>query len=114
MIMTILYQLGVTGSGNDPYHFLQVLTRFMCSSTPVIYWMSADTLLHTLNQLQCAAVLEPKLYSFREMLQRITKMILCSGTRNDRYVRVSKLLLGYFLAYTLLGYLLHCNFYPWT
>ena len=93
------------------YQFIQVLTRFVCSSTPVIYWMSADTLLHTLTQLQCAAVLEPKLYSFREMLQRIVKMILYSRTRN---VRISKFILGYFLMYTLLGYLLHCNFYPWT
>ena len=81
---------------------------------PIIYWIAADTILHTLTQLQCAAVLEPKLYSFREMSQRILKMIFRSETRNDWYVRTSRLLLIFFLVYTLLGYLLHCNFYPWT
>ncbi len=27
---------------------------------------------------------------------------------------ISKLTIVYFLVYTLLGVLLHCNFYPWT
>ena len=93
---------------------LQVITRFIWSSTPMIYWISADTILSTRTQLQGAALLDPKLYSFREISQRIVKMILCSRTPNNWYVRTSQFILGYFLVYTLLGYLLHCNFYPWT
>jgi hypothetical protein len=96
-------------------HSPQVITRLICSSTPVIYWISADAILHALTQLQCAAVLDPKLYSFKEMSQRIIKIISCSRTQNNYwYVRTSQFILGYFLVYTLLGYLLHCNFYHWT
>ena len=97
------------------YHimlFLQVITRFICSSSPVIYWISADVILHSLVQLQSAAILDPKIYSFKEMTKRILKIIFClSNHSNNWHV---KLILGFFLLYAFLGYIFHCNFYPWT
>ena len=94
---------------------MQVITRFICSSSPVIYWISADTILQALTQLQSAAVLEPKLYSLKEMTQRILKILFTADTHHsDWHLTISKLLLGYFIVYTFLGYIFHCNFYPWT
>ena len=49
------------------------------------------------------------------MTKRILKIIFWSSNHpNDWHVKLSKLFLGYFLLYTFLGYIFHCNFYPWT
>ena len=80
--------------------------------------MSADTIFQALTQLQAAAIVEPKHYSFMEMSQRIPKIILFSrATTKDGhniFIKISKLVLGYFILYSVLGFLLHCNFFPWT
>lgn len=104
---------------------LQVLTRFLGSSSPILYWFSA----HLLREY------EPLLWSEGTDNQtaalRSEKSLLgkspgsCGkGTSENPVVRLlmncrlitplSKCILGFFLSYWLLGLILHCNFLPWT
>ena len=59
---------------------VQILTRMLCSSTPVVYWFIATTV------LKCRRTKKPW----------------------------SWILILYCCVYNVLGFTLHCNFYPWT
>ncbi|XP_009274482.1 PREDICTED: GPI mannosyltransferase 2 isoform X2 [Aptenodytes forsteri] len=104
---------------------VQVLTRFLGSSSPVLYWFSA----HLLQEH------EPLLWSEgtdnQTAAPRSEKSLLgkspgsCGkGTSENPIVRLllnrrfitplGKCVLGFFLSYWLLGLILHCNFLPWT
>ncbi|GAB0199540.1 GPI mannosyltransferase 2 [Grus japonensis] len=104
---------------------VQVLTRFLGSSSPVLYWFTA----HLLQEY------EPLLWSEgtdnQTAAPRSEKSLLdkspgsCGrGTSENPVVRLlldcrlitplSKCILGFFLSYWLLGLVLHCNFLPWT
>nr|XP_009501918.1 PREDICTED: GPI mannosyltransferase 2 [Phalacrocorax carbo] len=104
---------------------VQVLTRFLGSSSPILYWFSA----HLLQEY------EPLLWSEgtdnRTVAPRTEKSILSKSpgscgkrTPGNPVVRLllncrlitplSKCILGFFLSYWLLGLILHCNFLPWT
>ncbi|XP_069731656.1 GPI mannosyltransferase 2 [Phaenicophaeus curvirostris] len=96
---------------------VQVLTRFLGSSSPVLYWFSA----HLLQEY------EPLLWSEgtdnRTVAPRSEKSG-GKGTPQNPVMRLllnfrlmtplSKCLLGFFLSYWLLGLVLHCNCLPWT
>ncbi|KAK0133789.1 GPI mannosyltransferase 2 [Merluccius polli] len=99
---------------------VQVLTRFMASSSPVPFWISAHLLL--LN--------EPLLHRRKTSVPNVQLRSHNSsrnGCTNPLHNPVSALLphwrtcspttqciLGYFLSYWVLGLALHCNFLPWT
>ncbi|NXS51248.1 PIGV mannosyltransferase, partial [Brachypteracias leptosomus] len=104
---------------------VQVLTRFLGSSSPVLYWFSA----HLLQEQ------EPLLWSegsaHHTTASHSKKSLLgkspgsCGkGVSGNPVVRLllnygsitplSKCILGFFLSYWLLGLVLHCNFLPWT
>ncbi|XP_053942716.1 GPI mannosyltransferase 2 isoform X1 [Cuculus canorus] len=101
---------------------VQVLTRFLGSSSPVLYWFSA----HLLQEY------EPLLWSkgtnSQTVAPRSEKCLLGkpSGKRtpenpvvrlllNFRLITpLSKCIIGFFLGYWLLGLALHCNCLPWT
>ncbi|KAG8506734.1 GPI mannosyltransferase 2 [Galemys pyrenaicus] len=95
---------------------VQVLTRFLGSSTPVVYWFPA----HFLQDR------EPLLRSLETMPGRPLAGHSPPGRKVPRNSivgllynwktcsAVTRCILGYFLAYWLLGLLLHCNFLPWT
>ncbi|NXG69050.1 PIGV mannosyltransferase, partial [Baryphthengus martii] len=103
---------------------VQVLTRFLGCSSPVLYWFCA----HLLQEH------EPLLWSegtgHRATAPRSTKSLLSksgSGGKgasenpvvmlltNCRLITpLSKCVLGFFVSYWLLGLVLHCNFLPWT
>ncbi|NXU58920.1 PIGV mannosyltransferase, partial [Turnix velox] len=104
---------------------VQVLTRFLCSSSPVLYWFSA----HLLQEH------EPLLWGERTQRGTVSPYSETtlpgqspSSTRKrtaeNPLVRLlmnwgsitpfSKGLLGFFLSFWLLGLILHCNFLPWT
>ncbi|XP_021499348.1 GPI mannosyltransferase 2 isoform X3 [Meriones unguiculatus] len=95
---------------------LQVLTRFLGSSTPIMYWFSAHLLQ---NQ-------EPLLRSLDTAPQKLLEGSSPPGQKAPRNCMlellynwktcspVTKCILVYFLTYWLLGLLLHCNFLPWT
>ncbi|NXL81173.1 PIGV mannosyltransferase, partial [Leptocoma aspasia] len=100
---------------------VQVLTRFLGSSSPILYWFPA----HLLQEY------EPLLWSTGTDNPASGKPLLgkspssCGkGTSDNPIVRLllnwrlitplSKGILGFFLGYWLLGLILHCNFLPWT
>ncbi|NXQ80231.1 PIGV mannosyltransferase, partial [Nyctibius grandis] len=104
---------------------VQVLTRFLGSSSPVLYWFSA----HLLQEH------EPLLWSegtdHQTAAPRSEKPLLSKspgscgkGSSANPVVRLllnwrlltplSKCVLGFFLSFWLLGLILHCNFLPWT
>ncbi|NXY66705.1 PIGV mannosyltransferase, partial [Callaeas wilsoni] len=100
---------------------VQVLTRFLGSSSPVLYWFPA----HLLQEH------EPLLWSTGTDSPSSGKPLLgispssCGKRTPDNLVLrlllnwrlitpLSKSILGFFLCYWLLGLILHCNFFPWT
>ncbi|CAG00037.1 unnamed protein product, partial [Tetraodon nigroviridis] len=97
---------------------VQVLTRFLASSSPVPFWISAhllllnEPLLHrrrTSNpsvQLQTAARAGCSHAAQNPIIALLSYFTTCSP--------ITQSILGYFLSYWLLGLVLHCNFFPWT
>ncbi|XP_021140815.2 GPI mannosyltransferase 2 isoform X4 [Columba livia] len=98
---------------------VQVLTRFLGSSSPILYWFSA----HLLQEH------EPLLWSDGTDGEPASPGGGRPGSRGDGAAAnpvlrllsrwslltpLSKCVLGFFLSYWLLGLLLHCNFLPWT
>ncbi|NXK86006.1 PIGV mannosyltransferase, partial [Formicarius rufipectus] len=100
---------------------VQVLTRFLASSSPILYWFSA----HLLEEH------EPLLWSTGAdnpppgtSVRGKSPSSRGKGTPDNPVVglllnwpqltRLSKSILGFFLCYWLLGLMLHCNFLPWT
>lgn len=99
---------------------VQVLTRFLYSSSPILCWFSA----HLLQEY------EPLLWSEgtddQTSAPRYEESLLgkSPGSCENPVVRLllncrsitplSRCILGFFLSYWLLGLVLHCNFLPWT
>ncbi|NWV01709.1 PIGV mannosyltransferase, partial [Upupa epops] len=98
---------------------VQVLTRFLGSSSPILYWFSA----HLLHEH------EPLLRSDGISTHTTAPLVGKSGshgrgTSDNPIARLltnwrlmtplGKFVLGFFLSYWLLGLVLHCNFLPWT
>jgi len=66
---------------------VQVITRFIASASPLIYWYSAHVIIKDTADL-----------THRQ----------CSSKWRSKFI------VGYFLLYFFTGTVLHCNFYPWT
>ncbi|XP_030638278.1 palmitoyltransferase ZDHHC18-A [Chanos chanos] len=98
---------------------VQVLTRFLASSSPVIYWISAHLLLQyepLLKENQMATQGSQQVTPHQRKAwacmdhNPVTQLVMqwrtCSLT--------TRCILGYFISYWLIGLALHCNFLPWT
>ncbi|XP_064219589.1 GPI mannosyltransferase 2 isoform X2 [Aotus nancymaae] len=95
---------------------VQVLTRFLGSSTPIVYWFPAhllqdqEPLLRSLKTVPSKPLTEDSPPGQKVPRNPIMGLLyhwkICSP--------VTRYILGYFLTYWLLGLLLHCNFLPWT
>ncbi|NXA94212.1 PIGV mannosyltransferase, partial [Melanocharis versteri] len=100
---------------------VQVLTRFLGSSSPVLYWFSAHLLQEHEPLLWSSGTDDPS--SGKPLLGK-SPGSRGKGTPDNPVVRLllnwrlitplSKSILGFFLGYWLLGLILHCNFFPWT
>ncbi|XP_072835961.2 GPI alpha-1,6-mannosyltransferase 2 isoform X1 [Pogona vitticeps] len=102
---------------------VQVLTRFLGSSSPVLYWFSAqllydhEPLLQNEGPSSCCGALHSQKPSLDNSLPNGTtnKNPVFALLRNWRQTTVlTKCILGYVLSYWLMGLVLHCNFFPWT
>uniref|UniRef100_UPI00398EF19C palmitoyltransferase ZDHHC18-A n=1 Tax=Pristiophorus japonicus TaxID=55135 RepID=UPI00398EF19C len=91
---------------------IQVVTRFLASSTPILYWFSAHLLREAEpGHLARDSATSPPPDKFGIIPRNPLTALLrdwrdCSPT--------TRCVVGYFLLYWLLGLALHCNFLPWT
>uniref|UniRef100_A0A3P8V131 GPI mannosyltransferase 2 n=1 Tax=Cynoglossus semilaevis TaxID=244447 RepID=A0A3P8V131_CYNSE len=97
---------------------VQVLTRFMASSSPVPFWISAHLLLLNEPLLHRRKTSNPNVQLHTHsrngckhtppnpIIALLLHFKSCSPTTQS--------ILGYFLSYWLVGLALHCNFLPWT
>ncbi|NXN80055.1 PIGV mannosyltransferase, partial [Bombycilla garrulus] len=100
---------------------VQVLTRFLGSSSPILYWFSAHLLQEHEPLLWSTGTDNP---TSGKPLRGKSPSSCGKGTSDNPVVRLllnwrsltplSKSILGFFLGYWLLGLILHCNFLPWT
>ncbi|NXN03441.1 PIGV mannosyltransferase, partial [Sylvia borin] len=100
---------------------VQVLTRFLGCSSPILYWFAAHLLLEHEPLLRSTGTDHPT--SGKPLLGK-SPSSCGKGTSDNPVVRLllnwrlmtplSKSILGFFLGYWLLGLILHCNFLPWT
>uniref|UniRef100_W5LLW3 GPI mannosyltransferase 2 n=1 Tax=Astyanax mexicanus TaxID=7994 RepID=W5LLW3_ASTMX len=100
---------------------VQVLTRFLAASSPVVYWVSAHFLLSSEPSLR-----ENKSFDHGQRLDTLKQgfvgcFLMCMNnpvTQLLMHWRTRSLstrcILGYFISYWLIGLALHCNFLPWT
>ncbi|XP_008146254.2 GPI mannosyltransferase 2 isoform X1 [Eptesicus fuscus] len=95
---------------------VQVLTRFLGSSTPIVYWFPAYLLQHQEPLLRSLETVPWKpLAEDSPPGQKVPRNSIIGLLYNWKTCsRVTRCILGYFLTYWLLGLLLHCNFLPWT
>ncbi|KAM4872735.1 GPI mannosyltransferase 2 isoform 2-T2 [Thomomys bottae] len=95
---------------------VQVLTRFLGSSTPVVYWFAAHLLQDKEPLLRSLETAPAKPSSEDcppgQRVPRNSIMVLFCNWKTCS--AVTRYILQYFLTYWLLGLLLHCNFLPWT
>ncbi|KAM5247917.1 GPI mannosyltransferase 2 isoform 2-T2 [Ctenodactylus gundi] len=95
---------------------VQVLTRFLGSSTPFMYWFPAyllqnqEPLLRSLEKIPGKPLMEDFTLGQKGLRNPIMGLLYNWKTCSP----VTRCILGYFLTYWLLGLLLHCNFLPWT
>nr|XP_056703351.1 GPI mannosyltransferase 2 [Euleptes europaea] len=105
------------------YMHIQVLTRLLGSSSPVLYWFYAH-LLHTHEPLLQNMDPSPS-RTGPHLDQPPLGNTFSSWNGNENPVWrllknwrqstvLTKWILGYILSYWLLGLALHCNFFPWT
>ena len=100
---------------------LQVLTRFLSSSSPVPFWVSAQLLILNEPLLRRSTSSSSKrqqqyraanstssrsLAPHNPILALMPHWRTCSPT--------TQCIVGYYISYWLLGLALHCNFLPWT
>ncbi|XP_075897241.1 palmitoyltransferase ZDHHC18-A [Nelusetta ayraudi] len=97
---------------------VQVLTRFMASSSPVPFWISAHLLLLNEPLLHRRKTSNPSVQLWTQskngckhtsqnpIFALLPLFTACSPTTQS--------ILGYYLSYWVLGIALHCNFLPWT
>ncbi|XP_054724420.1 GPI mannosyltransferase 2-like [Uloborus diversus] len=87
---------------------IQVLTRLLCSSSPVLYWIAATALLPSNDRARFKLLKESFFQGwFIDTLRFIKKLFYRSSV-------YGKIISCYFISYFFVGTFLHVNFFPWT
>ncbi|XP_026673781.1 GPI mannosyltransferase 2 isoform X1 [Ceratina calcarata] len=84
---------------------IQVSTRLICSASPLIYWYC------TLFMSCTSGKSDDDLYEFKENISSKWKVYFLT---QKKYTLQDRLVLSYFLGYTILGCFMFPNFLPWT
>ncbi|XP_072534927.1 palmitoyltransferase ZDHHC18-A [Salminus brasiliensis] len=100
---------------------VQVLTRFLAASSPVVFWVSGHFL------VTCEPLLrESKSFAHGQEKESVRKgfvgfSLMCINNPVTQLLMhwrtcsfSTRCILGYFISYWLIGLALHCNFLPWT
>ncbi|KAF8768232.1 GPI mannosyltransferase 2-like [Argiope bruennichi] len=87
---------------------IQVVTRMLCSSSPVLYWVAATAVLPANDRARFKLFKEHSHKNWLLVsLLYMKKLFLKSSIWG-------KIIFSYFVAYFLTGTFLHVNFFPWT
>ncbi|KAK6326001.1 hypothetical protein J4Q44_G00016450 [Coregonus suidteri] len=118
VFLYVVHATMLLGFGTFCMH-VQVLTRFLSSSSPVPFWISAHLLLLYEPLLQRRS--QP---TSNKGQQRGTPRTVFLYLPQNPIVHLlsrwktcsipTRWILGYFISYWLMGLALHCNFLPWT
>jgi phosphatidylinositol glycan class V len=103
MLAYTVHLLFLVGFGIVNMH-VQVLTRLLFSSSPVLYWFTAMVISDAVSLPHSSS---PSSYTLPLLLRKLTAVFHSKS-------RLAKLIILYFLVFVILGFLLHCNFFPWT
>lgn len=102
---------------------VQVLTRFLGSSSPVLYWFAAHLLEAEPGLWGPSPDLPGEERTRKPALHLLSTPPRAVAVKNPvvnlllgwrRWNTVTKAVMGYFLCYWLMGLVLFCNFLPWT
>ncbi|XP_070533797.1 GPI mannosyltransferase 2-like [Ptychodera flava] len=94
---------------------IQVITRFLASSCPVIYWFVAAITTTTPANCSDSPVEDQDQNTEKNWIVMASANIVTHQIVNWKENNVkTNLILAYFLMYNILGTVLHCNFLPWT
>lgn len=84
---------------------IQVSTRLLGSASPLLYWFCAIAMSHRIKYDNRED------YEYRDNIYSRWKVFLLS---QKKYTKRDKLILIYFLGYTVVGCFMYSNFLPWT
>lgn len=84
---------------------IQVSTRLLGSASPLLYWFCATILSHRIKNN------DRESYEDRDNMFSRWRIFLMS---QKEYTKRDKLILIYFLGYTIIGTFMYSNFLPWT
>ncbi|XP_038053278.1 GPI mannosyltransferase 2-like [Patiria miniata] len=120
LFVHIVHLAALLGFGVTCMH-VQVVTRFISSSCPIVFWYAAH-----LTTDENTETSQPQ-RNQRDTTQNIPafrgNISLFDISKNELIVQYmkwreqglrTKLVLGYFAGYCLIGIVMHCNFLPWT
>ena len=97
---------------------VQVSTRFIAASSPVVYWLLAEWMAPLLSEGRSdndgrkdhTSGKNITLYTLFNTAIRMPS----KGTWESYRLLLCRTVLLYFISYNVVGFTLHCNFYPWT
>ncbi|KAL5966602.1 GPI mannosyltransferase 2, partial [Taenia solium] len=93
---------------------IQVLTRMLFSSCPVLYWYCASVLLNEQDNVFGRPHLRKAKTKASSKLRQLTGLFCFVNPLSHPPWSYQRALLYYFYSYIVIGCLMHSNFLPWT
>ncbi|XP_033638786.1 GPI mannosyltransferase 2-like [Asterias rubens] len=93
---------------------VQVITRLIASSCPVVYWYAAHLTLPSINSKTDSTSNDRSACHTTKGLTDKRTILLGEFVRCNNHCYIKQLVLGFFLGYFILGLCMHCNYLPWT
>lgn len=90
------------------FNLFKVMTRILCSSSPVIYWVACAALLPNDDRMKFKLMKEHIHNTWLADFSSFLKKLFLKAPLYGKFI------FSYFIAYFLIGIFLHVNFLPWT